>query len=65
MALSFLLLLSAGRKDLGIHGQVFEIAEKDLLEEIHQKLSRFQKDGTLEEIQKQHARQAHQSVDRP
>lgn len=65
IALFFLFPLSAGSKDLGIHGQVFEIAEKDLLEEIHQKLSRFQKDGMLEEIQKQHARQARQSVDRP
>lgn len=52
-------------KDLVIHGQVFEIAEKDLLEEIDQKLRRLQKEGVLVDIEKQYTEQAHRSVNRP
>ena len=43
-------------KDKGIYGELFEIAEKDLLEEIQEKLSNLEKTGKLlesqEEIQK-------------
>ena len=57
--------LSLGAKDLGIHGQVFEIAERDILEEIEEKLNRLHKDGALEDIQKKHTAQARQAVERP
>lgn len=68
IALSPLLLLfsfNVCSKDLGIHGQVFEITEKDLLEEIQQKLVKLHKNGTLDDIQKQHALQAQKSIRRP
>lgn len=67
IALSLLLLFSfnAFSKDLGIHGQVFEITEKDLLEEIQQKLTRLHKNGTLDDIQKQHALHARKVIERP
>ena len=38
-------------KDLGIHGVTFEIREKNLLEEIQEKLQEAKKDGRLDKFQ--------------
>jgi type-F conjugative transfer system protein TraW len=48
-----------------VDGQVFEITEKDLLKEIQQKLVKLHTDGTLDDLQKQHALQAQKSIRRP
>ena len=45
-------------KDLGVYGEIFEIAEKDLLDEINAKLKAKSEDGTLAKIQQEHTEQA-------
>lgn len=52
LALLFLLFSNiASAKDLGIHGVFYEITEKNLLEEIQEKLQEAKKDGRLEKFQ--------------
>lgn len=52
LALLFLLISkSATATDLGIHGVTYPIKEKNLLEEIQEKLQEAKKDGRLEKFQ--------------
>lgn len=52
LVLSFLLFSkSATATDLGIHGVTYQIKEKNLLEEIQEKLQEAKKDGRLDKFQ--------------
>jgi conjugal transfer pilus assembly protein TraW len=52
-------------EDLGIFGETFEIAEKNLLEEILEKLRRMAADGTMEREQKNMQKQIAEDIKRP
>lgn len=52
-------------KDLGIHGAIFEIKEKNLLEEIKEKLQEAKKDGRLEKFQNNVQKQMFDQVNSP
>ena len=45
--------LSAGASDLGVYGTVFPIAEPDLLQYIHARLTELQQDGQMQKMQQQ------------
>ena len=57
--------LSAPVKDLGVHGHTYPIAERSLLEVIHEKLSHAEKSVKLKELQQQFMRRAKKSLRSP
>ena len=52
-------------KDLGIHGVTFEIREKNLLDEIQEKLQEAKKDGRLDKFQNSVKKQTLDQVNNP
>ncbi len=52
-------------KDLGIHGVTYEIKEKNLLEEIQEKLQEAKKDGRLDKFQNNVKKQMLDQVNNP
>jgi conjugal transfer pilus assembly protein TraW len=52
-------------KDLGIHGEIYQITEKNILIDIKDKLSTYQENGKLEELQNNWKKQTIKRVNRP
>jgi conjugal transfer pilus assembly protein TraW len=52
-------------KDLGVHGQLFEIEEVDLIEEIKGKLEVMEASGELAKLEKEWQQKAKDSAERP
>jgi conjugal transfer pilus assembly protein TraW len=52
-------------ENLGTFGETFEIAERDLLDEIREKLRRMTDDGTIEREHKKMQKQIAQNIKRP
>jgi hypothetical protein len=66
LALLFLLFSKmASAKDYGIHGVVYTIKEKNLLEEIQEKLQQARQDGRLEKFQNNVKEKIFQQVNNP
>ena len=56
---------NAKAKDFGVHGETFEIEEKDMLELIHDRLNKLEKNGDLEKHYKSLRDNASRYVERP
>ncbi len=61
-AVSLLIASSATAQSLGVVGQVYSIAEPDLLRFIHARLALFQREGKLTQLQHRMVQQARQAI---
>ena len=52
-------------KDLGVHGQIYDIAEEDLKQYIYNKLTSLEESGELKKIQKEQQQQVIKRAKRP
>ncbi|MBT4922417.1 MAG: type-F conjugative transfer system protein TraW [Rickettsiales bacterium] len=52
-------------KDLGVHGQLFEISEPDLIQDIRSKLEQMESSGELNKLEKQWQKIATDRAERP
>jgi conjugal transfer pilus assembly protein TraW len=61
----FLLVLGAQAEDLGTIGPTYEIAERDLIEVIKDKLLRMERTGDLARVQEDYKRRVVEGIERP
>lgn len=64
-ALISIFINAAFAKDLGVHGAVYAIKEKNLLQVIQQKVAALQQSGEVEKLAKQFNQSMQQQMDRP